>query len=209
MKTPARARAGAWARAGLIQGGRFTNLDIGQVQDSPIPSGDGLAYVSTPPDGPPAILRLSSIAAGQAQAVAVSGPTVLDHSDVSIGEPIRFPTGEGGIVTTDDRELYELVKSMRAHGWVRDLPADSIIYEQRDDDFYEAYRFILPGYNVRPTDLSGAVGIEQLKKLPAMTRARRKNWALFRERFAGDNRRSGWVKRRCAVLGPVVGAVLA
>jgi CDP-4-dehydro-6-deoxyglucose reductase, E1 len=100
----------------------------------------------------------------------------------------HISTGEGGIVTTDDRELYELVKSMRAHGWVRDLPADSIIYEQRDDDFYEAYRFILPGYNVRPTDLSGAVGIEQLKKLPAMTRARRKNWALFRERFAGDNR---------------------
>ena len=100
----------------------------------------------------------------------------------------HISTGEGGIVTTDDRELYELVKSMRAHGWVRDLPADSTIYERRDDDFYEAYRFILPGYNVRPTDLSGAIGIEQLKKLPAMTRARRKNWALFQERFAGDNR---------------------
>jgi CDP-4-dehydro-6-deoxyglucose reductase, E1 len=100
----------------------------------------------------------------------------------------HISTGEGGIVTTDDRELYELVKSMRAHGWVRDLPADSAIYEQRDDDFYEAYRFILPGYNVRPTDLSGAIGIEQLKKLPAMTRARRKNWALFQERFGGDNR---------------------
>jgi CDP-6-deoxy-D-xylo-4-hexulose-3-dehydrase len=100
----------------------------------------------------------------------------------------HISTGEGGIVTTDDRELYELVKSMRAHGWVRDLPADSTIYEKRADDFYEAYRFILPGYNVRPTDLSGAIGIEQLKKLPAMTRARRKNWALFQERFAGDNR---------------------
>ena len=99
----------------------------------------------------------------------------------------HISTGEGGIVTTDDRELYELVKSMRAHGWVRDLPADSTIYDRRDDDFYEAYRFILPGYNVRPTDLSGAIGVEQLKKLPAMTRARRKNWALFQERFAGDN----------------------
>jgi CDP-6-deoxy-D-xylo-4-hexulose-3-dehydrase len=100
----------------------------------------------------------------------------------------HISTGEGGMVTTDDRELYELVRSLRAHGWVRDLPADSMIYEQRDDDFYEAYRFILPGYNVRPTDLSGAIGIEQLKKLPAMTRARRKNWALFQERFSGDNR---------------------
>ncbi|MGD0023109.1 MAG: DegT/DnrJ/EryC1/StrS family aminotransferase [Xanthobacteraceae bacterium] len=100
----------------------------------------------------------------------------------------HISTMEGGMVTTDDRELYELVKSMRAHGWVRDLPQDSVIYDKRADDFYEAYRFILPGYNVRPIELSGAIGVEQLKKLPAMTAARRKNWALFRKLFGSDNR---------------------
>ena len=100
----------------------------------------------------------------------------------------HISTMEGGMVTTDDRELFELVKCMRAHGWVRDLPPDSILFDKRDDDFYEAYRFILPGYNVRPTELSGAIGIEQLKKLPAMTSARRKNWALFQKLFRGDNR---------------------
>jgi CDP-6-deoxy-D-xylo-4-hexulose-3-dehydrase len=100
----------------------------------------------------------------------------------------HISTMEGGMVVTDDRELYELAKSLRAHGWVRDLPKDSIIYEKREDDFYEAYRFILPGYNVRPIELSGAIGVEQLKKLPAMTAARRKNWALFQRLFAGDNR---------------------
>ena len=100
----------------------------------------------------------------------------------------HISTMEGGMVTTDDRELFELVKSMRAHGWVRDLPADSVIYQPRDNDFYEAYRFILPGYNVRPIEMSGAIGVEQLKKLPAMTAARRKNWMLFQRLFAGDNR---------------------
>jgi len=100
----------------------------------------------------------------------------------------HISTMEGGMVLTDDRELYELVKSMRAHGWVRDLPTDSVIYDKRDDDFYEAYRFILPGYNVRPTELSGAIGMEQLKKLPDMTAKRRTNWALFQKLFAGDNR---------------------
>ena len=100
----------------------------------------------------------------------------------------HISTMEGGMVLTDDRELFELVKSMRAHGWVRDLPADSVIFEPRPDDFYEAYRFILPGYNVRPIEMSGAIGIEQLKKLPAMTAQRRKNWALFQKLFAGDNR---------------------
>ena len=100
----------------------------------------------------------------------------------------HISTMEGGMVVTDDRELFELVKSMRAHGWVRDLPADSVIFDKRDDDFYEAYRFILPGYNVRPIEMSGAIGLEQLKKLPAMTARRRKNWALFQKLFAGDNR---------------------
>ena len=100
----------------------------------------------------------------------------------------HISTMEGGLVTTDDRELFELVKSMRAHGWVRDLPDDSVIYDKRGDDFYEAYRFILPGYNVRPIEMSGAIGIEQLKKLPGMTAARRKNWALFKKLFDGDNR---------------------
>jgi len=100
----------------------------------------------------------------------------------------HISTMEGGMVTTDNRELFELVRSMRAHGWVRDLPPDSQIYEKRADDFYEAYRFILPGYNVRPIELSGAIGIEQLKKLPVMTGSRRRNWALFQKLFAGDNR---------------------
>jgi CDP-4-dehydro-6-deoxyglucose reductase, E1 len=97
-------------------------------------------------------------------------------------------TIEGGMVTTDDRELFELVKCMRAHGWIRDLPPDSALFEKRDHDFYEAYRFILPGYNVRPIELTGAIGIEQLKKLPAMTAARRKNLVLFQKLFRGDNR---------------------
>jgi CDP-4-dehydro-6-deoxyglucose reductase, E1 len=100
----------------------------------------------------------------------------------------HISTMEGGMIVMNDPELHALAKSLRAHGWVRDVPDDAGVYEKCDDDFYEAYRFILPGYNVRPIELSGAIGIEQLKKLPAMTAARRKNWALFQRLFGGDNR---------------------
>jgi CDP-6-deoxy-D-xylo-4-hexulose-3-dehydrase len=100
----------------------------------------------------------------------------------------HISTMEGGLLVTDDPELHALAKSLRNHGWVRDVPEDAGVYEKRDDDFYEAYRFILPGYNVRPIELSGAIGVEQLKKLPAMTAARRKNLALFQRLFGGDNR---------------------
>jgi CDP-6-deoxy-D-xylo-4-hexulose-3-dehydrase len=97
---------------------------------------------------------------------------------------------EGGMLVTDDEELYHLALSMRAHGWVRDIPEDSPVYEHRADDFSEAYRFILPGYNLRPLELSGAVGCEQLKKLPGFIAQRRKNLALFEDLFAADDRLS-------------------
>jgi CDP-6-deoxy-D-xylo-4-hexulose-3-dehydrase len=97
-------------------------------------------------------------------------------------------TMEGGMILTDDEELYHLALSLRAHGWTRDLPTGSPIYESRNEDFFEAYRFILPGYNVRPLELSGAIGLEQLRKLPQMTETRRKNLALFQELFGSDER---------------------
>ena len=100
----------------------------------------------------------------------------------------HISTMEGGMVVTDDEELCHLVKSLRAHGWTRDLPASSPVFEGRGDDFFEAYRFILPGYNVRPLELSGAIGLEQLKKLPAMTAMRRKNLALFQKLLGNDER---------------------
>ena len=100
----------------------------------------------------------------------------------------HISTMEGGIVLTDDREMDHLLRSLRAHGWTRDLPPDSPLFERGGNDHFEAYRFILPGYNVRPLELSGAIGREQLKKLPAMTAARRRNLALFQELFAGDER---------------------
>ena len=84
-------------QAALVCHGRVLRLAIGPVQDSPVPSGDGLAYVSTPPDGPPIILRAGNFAGGLSEIVTVSGPSVLAREEVSIGDPIRFPTAEGGV----------------------------------------------------------------------------------------------------------------
>jgi CDP-6-deoxy-D-xylo-4-hexulose-3-dehydrase len=100
----------------------------------------------------------------------------------------HISTMEGGVLVTGNTELYHLARSMRAHGWTRDLPENTKIYDKRDEDFFEAYRFILPGYNARPLELAGAVGVEQLKKLDTMLEARRRNAALFQKLFAGDKR---------------------
>lgn len=92
----------------------------------------------------------------------------------------HISTMEGGMVLTDDEELYNICRSLRAHGWTRDLPENSSIYKKKEE-FYEMFNFILPGYNLRPLEMSGAIGIEQLKKLPSIITGRQKNAELFLE----------------------------
>ena len=95
----------------------------------------------------------------------------------------HMATMEGGFVTTDDEELYHVLLSLRAHGWTRNLPQENHVANKSDDWFEESFRFVLPGYNVRPVEMSGAIGIEQLKKLPYFLKQRRENAKLFVELF--------------------------
>jgi CDP-6-deoxy-D-xylo-4-hexulose-3-dehydrase len=100
----------------------------------------------------------------------------------------HISTMEGGLILTDDYEIYCLCKSLRNHGWTRDQDENSPIYKKKGDDFFESYRFILPGYNVRPTELQGALGLVQLKKLPEFLKIRRENAKYFQEKFKEDER---------------------
>ena len=95
----------------------------------------------------------------------------------------HIATMEGGFVTTDDEELYHILLSIRAHGWTRNLPKENKVSNKSDDWFKESFRFVLPGYNVRPLEMSGAIGIEQLKKLPKFLENRRKNAEHFVKLF--------------------------
>lgn len=88
-------------------------------------------------------------------------------------------TMEGGLVVTDDQALYHTMLSMRAHGWTRDLPAKNGVENKSGHPFYDAFRFVLPGYNLRPTELQAAVGIEQIAKLDQFLETRRSNAEYF------------------------------
>lgn len=92
-------------------------------------------------------------------------------------------TMEGGTVVTDDDQLYEYMLAARAHGWTRNLPDNSTIYEKRSDPFYESFNFIIPGFNIRPLEMEGAIGQEQLKKMDGMISQRRKNAEYFKEKM--------------------------
>jgi CDP-6-deoxy-D-xylo-4-hexulose-3-dehydrase len=99
----------------------------------------------------------------------------------------HIATMEGGCVVTDDEELYHVLLCIRAHGWTRNLPKINHVSGVKSEDFFEeSFRFMLPGYNVRPLEMSGAIGKEQLKKLPEFVRVRRENAAYFQSLFANN-----------------------
>lgn len=97
----------------------------------------------------------------------------------------HISTMEGGLIVTEDEELYQILLSLRAHGWTRNLPKHNLVCgEKSDDPFEESFRFVLPGYNVRPLELEGALGVEQVKRLPGMVEERRKNGKLLQTTMA-------------------------
>lgn len=99
----------------------------------------------------------------------------------------HISTMEGGFVTTDDEELYHILLCLRAHGWTRNLPKHNLVTGTKSDNaFEESFKFVLPGYNVRPLEMSGAIGQEQIRKLPKFIETRRKNAEVFVELFKND-----------------------
>ena len=96
----------------------------------------------------------------------------------------HISTMEGGVTVTDDEELYHVMLSLRAHGWTRNLPKENHVVEKSDDPFMESFRFVLPGYNLRPLEMSGAIGQAQLRKVNGIIEGRRANAATFQQVMA-------------------------
>lgn len=112
----------------------------------------------------------------------------------------HISTMEGGLIATDDEELYQVMKSLRAHGWTRDLPEKNFVHNKTGNPWDDLFRFVLPGYNVRPLEMEAAIGSVQLRKLNGFISARRKNALLFQQamketgsfRIQSENGESSW-----------------
>jgi dTDP-4-amino-4,6-dideoxygalactose transaminase len=94
----------------------------------------------------------------------------------------HISTMEGGMIVTNDSNLYDILISLRAHGWIRNLKDNNSLYKKSGNSWNDSFKFVLPGYNLRPLEFSGAIGQEQLKKLPSFVQNRRKNFQKFKLR---------------------------
>lgn len=93
-------------------------------------------------------------------------------------------TMEGGMVTTNNKNFAETLVSLRAHGWTRGLEKENSVHNKSDNEWDDLFRFVLPGYNLRPIELSGAIGQVQLRKFPDFLDFRRKNAKVFTQLFS-------------------------
>jgi CDP-4-dehydro-6-deoxyglucose reductase, E1 len=97
-------------------------------------------------------------------------------------------TIEGGIISTNDTEVYNTLLQLRSHGWDRDLSTESQ-KELREkwgvNDFSALYTFYVPGFNLRSTDLQAQIGIKQLDKVDGMINNRYINFLYYKSKLDG------------------------
>lgn len=97
----------------------------------------------------------------------------------------HIQTMEGGMILTDNEELFQICLSLRAHGWTREITNEKF-FNLNKDWFNSKFNFILPGFNVRPLEMSGALGLCQLKKISSFNKIRRNNALFFYDKFNND-----------------------
>ena len=101
----------------------------------------------------------------------------------------HISTIEGGFVCTDNKELYELLVSLRSHGWARESSVETQFKLQQEwdvTDFDSLYTFYYPGYNVRSTDLQAYIGLTQIDKLNDWGELRESNYESYQELIDND-----------------------
>tara|TARA_R100000008_G_scaffold21543_1_gene11349 strand:+ start:27942 stop:29102 length:1161 start_codon:yes stop_codon:yes gene_type:complete len=121
--------------------------------------------------------------------------TVGDMSSFSFYFGHQLSTIEGGMVNTDDKELFDALLMLRSHGWGKDLAEQSytkLVEEYQIDDFHKPFTFFMPGFNLRSTDLQAFLGIRQIAKAPVVAQRRFENHVAYAERLRDTVEFQNW-----------------
>ena len=107
--------------------------------------------------------------------------TFGDFSTFSFFYSHQITSGEGGMIVCHNDRDYEILFSLRSHGWLggtRFYPRNLSIYEKyakKYPNLDPRYIFVNSGFNVRPTDIQAAIALNQFKRLNQLVSIRSKN----------------------------------
>ena len=96
----------------------------------------------------------------------------------------HISTIEGGFILTNNDYFKDLLKSLRSHGWARSLSKDSTLYKEsiinsNEEVLPDKFLFLIPGFNLRTTEINSQLGISQLLRLNSIIKLRRKTSKSF------------------------------
>ncbi len=97
--------------------------------------------------------------------------------------------GEGGMISCDDPVIYNFLKGIRAHSWIRDMDKDFgdwLKAQYNIDDFQSLYSFFYPSYNIRNTEIAANLALSQLKRLDYFCKKRKENFEFFQKNIIND-----------------------
>jgi CDP-4-dehydro-6-deoxyglucose reductase, E1 len=98
----------------------------------------------------------------------------------------HLSTIEGGMISTDDEELFDILLHIRSHGWAKDVSPEREAAEAAERgvlQFNRPFTFYHPGFNVRSTDLNARIGLSQMRKADHVVRRRVENQKVYERRF--------------------------
>ena len=113
--------------------------------------------------------------------------TFGDFSSFSFYYSHHITSGEGGMVCAKNTKYLEIIKSLRSHGWSRDLSNNKSLsnkYKHIDKNWI----FINSGFNVRTTDINAAIGLEQLKRIKKILSIRKYNFLKIKNSLLGNKK---------------------
>ena len=113
--------------------------------------------------------------------------TFGDMSNFSFYFGHHITTVEGGMVCTDNKEIYELAKMFRSHGMTREASQDvREKYENEYPHLNPLFTFAVPGYNLRNSEMNAVIGLQQLGRLDYAVQKRTENLNIWLENLDSD-----------------------
>lgn len=119
--------------------------------------------------------------------------TFGEFSTFSFYSSHQISSGEGGMITCKSKEDYEILKALRSHGWSRGLINEKKI-AKANKHLDSRFIFYNSGFNLRPTDISAAIGISQFRDMEKLKKIRNKNRDLLVKSLQRSNKISKSLK---------------